>query len=87
MYYLYDEFSGKGRGRSSFERCESQETLMAKKYIFMTKILEKKVFLNFSKFNRKAFVPDLCQASACNFFKNETLAQVFSYIFRRLLLS
>ena len=49
MYYLYDEFSGKGRGRSSFERCESQETLMAKKVYFHDKNSRKKGVLKFLK--------------------------------------
>ena len=49
MYYLYDEFSGKGRERSSFERCESQETLMAKKVYFYDKNSRKKGVLKFLK--------------------------------------
>ena len=49
MYYLYDEFSGKGRGRSSFERSESQETLMVKKVYFHDKNSRKKGVLKFLK--------------------------------------
>ena len=78
---------GRGEEDLVLRHVKAKKLSWQKRYIFMTKALEKKVFLNFSKFNGKAFVPDLCQALACNFFKNETLAQVFSYIFRRLLLS